>query len=338
MNLNYDIINQYDITKHIDGNEKYDLIILDIDNLENPVSDVIMQIKSETNALILVTTSDLSEETGILAMENGADDIVYKPIRQIEFWIKISNLIRMHSYQNRLEEEKGILKQFVSAEIADHIMNDKSTNAIKTYATILFFDIRNSTSMAETISPLELAKILNDVINQIIDIIYKNMGSVNNILGDGVLATFGYPVVYEYDVLRAIKAVDDIRQMFEVTTFSRPIKYGIGITTGSMFSGNIGNSRKMTCTVLGDTVNTAARLQSLTKKAAIDALIDFQTFQQVEPYITYKKYVGKVRGKAEPIEIYYPKTIDRVKLDNMLDKSNEQINNNLAGIGDIEFF
>ena len=344
LHVNRNIIIRFDLVD--DENEayahisqtKHDLIILDLDIFQTPGFVVLEKIKSLSSAILLVVTGDISEETGILALENGADDIQYKPLKQIEFLLKVSNLVRMQVYQNKLVEEKGILKKFVSEEIADHVMNVKSANGIKTYATVLFFDIRNSTAMAETISPFELADHLNEIINLVIDIIYKNMGSVNNILGDGILATFGYPVVYDFDALRAIRCIHEIRLMFQSHKFAFPVGYGIGVTTGGMFSGNIGNSHKMSCTVLGDIVNTASRLQNLTKKAAVDSLIDETTFQNVEKFVKIQKFKGKARGKNGWISMFHPREIDIESIDLNLKLSNDIITQNISGIGEIEFF
>lgn len=338
MNITFDIAGDEDAGLNRVSNLRYDLIILDFDILEVAPMQILKKIKESSKAVIMVLTSDVSEETGILALENGADDIQYKPLRQIEFLLKVSNLVRMRVYQDRLVEEKGILKQFVSEEIADHVMSETSATGIKTYATVLFFDIRNSTALAETVSPLELAEHFNKVMNLVIDIIYKNMGSVNNILGDGILATFGYPVVYDLDVVRAVRCIYEIRRNFQIEEFAMPVGYGIGVTTGAMFSGNIGNSHKMTCTVLGDTVNTASRLQNMTKKAHVDALIDQTTYQTVEKYVKVKKYQAKVRGKAGLVNMYFPEHVDIDLIDLDLQSANEVINSNISDIGEVEFF
>jgi class 3 adenylate cyclase len=105
-----------------------------------------------------------------------------------------------------------------------------------------------------------------------------------------------------------------------------------------MFSGNIGNSHKMTCTVLGDTVNTASRLQNLTKKAHVDCLIDQTTYETVKQYVKVVKYKGTVRGKAGVVNMYYPESIDVDLINLDLKAANESINKNISGIGDVEFF
>jgi len=337
MDIRFDIVNDTDTAFKVLNKSAYDLVMIDLDEVTVSPNYVLNKIKSLSSSVLLALTSDLNEETGIFALENGADDIIYKPIRHIEFWIKVSNLVKMRSYQEQLEEEKGILKKFVSEEIAEHVMKNEQSNAIKTYATVLFFDIRDSTALAETISPLELADLLNDIMNHVIDVIYKNLGSVNNILGDGILATFGYPVVYDFDAVRAVQCIQDIRVLFETHKFSRPIRYGIGVTTGAMFSGNIGNSHKMSCTVLGDSVNTASRLENLTKKAEVDSLIDETTYQAASKYIKVKKFRSKVRGKADLLNSYHPIEIDTELMSKDLAASNEVINTNIAGIGDIEY-
>ena len=338
MNIHFAFVDEVSEAWQRLSDASYDLVILDMDTIEGPVMPVLEKFKKDYNVLVMVITSDLSEEIGILAMDNGADDIEYKPLRQIEFLMKLSNLVRMKVYQKKLEEEQGILKQFVSEEIADHVINEQSSMGIKTYATILFFDIQGSTSLAETESPLYVATLLNDVINRVIDLIYKNLGSVNNIIGDGIIATFGYPVVYEYDAIRAVNCIHDIRELFASQPFDRPLGYGVGVATGAVFSGNIGNYRKMANPVLGDPVNLASRLQGLTRRAGVDALIDETTREAAAAYIRARHFRGKVKGKKDMVDCYWPAYIDVHAIGQNLEDSNKTINSNISDIGEIEYF
>ena len=142
------------------------------------------------------------------------------------------------------------------------------------------------------------------------DIIFKNHGSVNKLLGDAILATFGCPYNYENDALNAVKTVIEIRQTVDLFNSTKPdylknnIEFGIGVATGNVFAGNIGSFRRMEYTVIGDSVNIASRLESLTKKIPNDNLIDGNTAAEVKDFAELKR-IGNttVRGKKKTVEI-----------------------------------
>lgn len=152
---------------------------------------------------------------------------------------------------------------------------------------------------------------LSELFTDIMDLVYGNGGSVNKIMGDGILATFGCPTTTGDDAFQCVKTALQIREYLNTFNDVRPdyldnnIKCGIGIVSGKVFAGNIGSVRRMEYTVLGDAVNTASRLETLTKEVQHDILIDENTYHKIKDRINFSKIlIDHVKGKKDAIEIF----------------------------------
>ncbi|MCE9598132.1 MAG: response regulator [Spirochaetia bacterium] len=256
------------------------------------------------------------------AMNRGAFDFLTKPL---DFEDLDSTLARAvldsisegerRERLERLTREKEILRRYFSDDVAEKIMKlDNRDRMIgeNHHATVLFMDIRNFTQISERLPPLQVAEFLNLLYPDIMELILGRSGSVNKLIGDAIVATFGVPFRTDKDALHALEAAIAIRDY--VVRFNGlkpdflrdfPIRIGIGITTGPVFAGNIGSFRRLEYTVIGDTVNTASRLQNLTKKAEVDILIDGATMREAgSPLQTREIRVRSIRGKTEKIDIY----------------------------------
>ncbi|HNA79449.1 MAG TPA: adenylate/guanylate cyclase domain-containing protein, partial [Turneriella sp.] len=206
------------------------------------------------------------------------------------------------------------LTKYFSEDIVEGILQDEHANSLSgrhQEATIMFFDVRKSTTIAENLEPQVFAEFLSEFFTDIMDLVYGNHGSVNKLLGDGIMSTFGCPVPTANDVLNAAKCALQIRN--HLATFNdvrpdyikEPIRVGMGIATGKVFAGNIGSVRRMEYTVLGDPVNLASRLESMTKEAGVDILIDGNTRHRLGNLIKCRKVQHQgVRGKLQEIEIF----------------------------------
>ncbi|HNE20822.1 MAG TPA: adenylate/guanylate cyclase domain-containing protein [Turneriella sp.] len=216
--------------------------------------------------------------------------------------------------KQRLKNERRLLTKYFSEDIVEGILQDEHANSLSgrhQEATIMFFDVRKSTTIAENLEPQVFAEFLSEFFTDIMDLVYGNHGSVNKLLGDGIMSTFGCPVPTANDVLNAAKCALQIRN--HLATFNdvrpdyikEPIRVGMGIATGKVFAGNIGSVRRMEYTVLGDPVNLASRLESMTKEAGVDILIDGNTRHRLGNLIKCRKVQHQgVRGKLQEIEIF----------------------------------
>ena len=151
--------------------------------------------------------------------------------------------------------------------------------------------------------------ILNGHFTLMIDIIFKYKGTLDKFMGDALMAVFGAPISYGDDAYRAVQSAIEmqqaLRQMNE--TVDRPghlkIAMGIGIATGNVVSGNIGSEQRTEFTVIGDTVNTAARIQGRTAGGQI--LLTERTYRDLKDRIKTQAWEPiKVKGKSEPLSVH----------------------------------
>jgi PAS domain S-box-containing protein len=215
--------------------------------------------------------------------------------------------------RKNLISDTMLLSRYMSDDVVEYVKrtgNNPLENA-KRLVTILFFDIRKSTFLGERLEPDAFAGLLNDVLTDIMDLVYGCRGSVNKLIGDGLMATFGVPVSMGNDALNAVQAAREIYNYLKTFNDVRPdylkepLQAGIGIATGIVFAGVIGSVRRQEYTVLGDTVNIASRLQNLTKSSPEKVLMDEETYRMVkDEYPCRKVFSGKIRGRAGSLLIY----------------------------------
>ncbi|MEQ9363752.1 MAG: adenylate/guanylate cyclase domain-containing protein, partial [Leptospirales bacterium] len=183
-------------------------------------------------------------------------------------------------------------------------------------ATLMFFDLRNSTGIAEYMPAAEFSTFLSNLFSDLYDLVMASGGSVNKFTGDGLLATFGCPISGGDDAFNAINCAFKFRDFFAMyneyppVELKDPLGYGIGIASGPIFAGNVGSFRRMEYSVLGDPVNLASRLEALTKKAKVDIFVDGVTRELLGDRVKFKRLLNsKIRGKAEAVKIYYPTSL-----------------------------
>jgi class 3 adenylate cyclase len=263
----------------------------------------------------------LLAQNGTVADTNAYDEVLRTDATDQELTHRIKTLLELKRarlevewMKQRLKNERRLLTKYFSEDIVEGILQDEHANSLSgrhQEATIMFFDVRKSTSIAENLEPQVFAEFLSEFFTDIMDLVYGNHGSVNKLLGDGIMSTFGCPVPTANDVLNAAKCALQIRN--HLATFNdvrpdyikEPIRVGMGIATGKVFAGNIGSVRCMEYTVLGDPVNLASRLESMTKEAGVDILIDGNTRHRLGNLIRCRKVQHQgVRGKLQEIEIF----------------------------------
>ncbi len=141
------------------------------------------------------------------------------------------------------------------------------------------------------------------------NIILKNKGTLDKYIGDGLLAFFGAPIAREEHAEMAVNSAIEMIPMLDVLNkelmLDVPLRIGIGIHSGEAVVGNIGSTRKMEYTIIGDTVNTASRVEDLTKELQANILITEETFSRLKARynITPEKEIT-LRGKTQPIKLY----------------------------------
>jgi adenylate cyclase len=206
------------------------------------------------------------------------------------------------------------LCRYVTREIAEQVLKDQSKLRLggsRQEVSILFCDIRNFTGLSEHRDPEEVVAFLNDYFSAMIHDIFAEQGTLDKFIGDAVMAVFGAPIARPDDPVRAVRAA--LRMRRSLREFNRrqaaegkwTIETGIGICHGEALSGNIGSEQRMEYTVIGDSVNLASRLETLTKQYPYKILVNEEIYEQVRDEVPCV-LLGeeRVRGKAAPVKIY----------------------------------
>ncbi len=211
-------------------------------------------------------------------------------------------------------KERDLLAKYFSRDLIDGILDGTISTKLGgeiRIASILFCDLRNSTTIAENIEPELFMKLLNNLFTDLTDIIFGENGSVNKFLGDGILATFGCPKEISDDALHCANVAVKIRKyLFNFNQFrpkylKDPISMGVGIARGKLFTGNFGSVNQIEYSVLGDPVNIASRLESLTREAGCDILLDGNIRDELGDRVEVERLeLNSVKGKLKEVSIY----------------------------------
>ena len=187
--------------------------------------------------------------------------------------------------------------------------------------TAFFSDVEGFTSISESLTPRELVELLNEFLTEMTDIILKHEGTVDKFEGDAIIAFFGAPNELEnQQEVACMACIDMQKRLTELRDRWRKkgmpeLRMRIGMCTGPAVVGNMGSKDRMDYTMMGDTVNTAARLEGVNKVYGTYTLISDTTFQDAGDWIRARELDAiKVVGKAAPVKIYellgYPADLD----------------------------
>jgi adenylate cyclase len=187
--------------------------------------------------------------------------------------------------------------------------------------TAFFSDIQGFTSISEKLNPTEIVELLNEFLTEMTDVILSHEGTVDKFEGDAIIAFFGAPNMLKDHAARACKACIDMqKRLVELRAKwkaeNRPeLKMRIGLSTGSAVVGNMGSKNRMDYTMMGDTVNTAARLEGVNKMYGTYTMISDSTYMPAKDEIFVRELdTVHVVGKEEPVGVYellgYPGEID----------------------------
>jgi adenylate cyclase len=204
--------------------------------------------------------------------------------------------------------------EFISALGREKLTEVMLGDQVQRDVTVFFSDIRDYTTLAESMSPEDNFRFVSAYNSRMGPVIYENQGFVNQYLGDGIMAIFPKS---PYDALRAAVQMQEVIRIYnrERREMNRePIQVGMGLHTGPLIMGIIGDMKRMEAATIADTVNTAARVESLTKYYGTNILLSEESLQliselegqdaQNEPF--HFRYLGRVqvKGKRDPVGIY----------------------------------
>ncbi len=239
------------------------------------------------------------------------DDLEVLSILALEAAMAL-DLARAREDLQRQERVRQAYRRFLPEHLAEMLLSSpESVNlgGTRKSITVLFSDLRGFTSLSETLAPEEAVELLNRFFTEMTGIIFRHAGTLDKFLGDGLLAVFGAPLSNPTDASRAVQCAiamqEALRELSrEWQGQGRPvIPMGIGINSGEAIAGNIGSPERMEYTVIGDTVNVAARLTA--KAAAGEILLGESTWRQVRSQVSAEPLAPMtLKGKREPVMVY----------------------------------
>ena len=246
-----------------------DVVLLDVKMPDFDGFEVCRQIRAQPQLAglpILLLTSLAGTDDKAMGLEAGANDFVAKPFEEVELIARLRSLLRTKALQDQLAD---ILGRYVSESVASSVLRDPA-RALKLGGdrrtiTALFADLRGYTRAGDSRPPEVLLDLLNRFMSVATDVIEEQGGTVSDLLGDGVFAFFGAPIAHQDDAKRAVVAALGLQKAISEIAFDdlsdMRLRTGVGVSTGEAIAGNIGSSRRMHYSVIGDPVNLAARLQ-----------------------------------------------------------------------------
>lgn len=221
------------------------------------------------------------------------------------------------------EKMQTVLNKFHGSKVATELLKKEiSLGGEKKNVAILFSDIRGFTDFSEGHTSEEVVSMLNEYFEVMVAIINRHGGVVDKFIGDAIMAVWGIPHEDENDCKNALRACLDMRVELARLNDSRikrnlvPIKIGIGLHYGEAISGQIGSQERMEFTVIGDTVNTASRIEGATKGFGVDLLVSSNVLSKLdESFLIQRAGNVEVQGKSEPLSLY---KVDGIYIDGAL--------------------
>lgn len=263
---------------------------------------------------ILLIFGIVAELIVCVALNNNGTtiSIIYAPVMLI---ISYVYCLAIGYILERLKQKKVIkaFKKYVAPEVVDEISKKGEFHITlggeNRDIAVLFVDIRGFTTMSEILEPEQVVEILNNYLELTTKCIFKNKGTLDKFVGDATMAVFNSPFDLDDYVYRAVCAAWDIVQggielegkLLE--RFGRSVGFGVGVNCGPAVVGNIGCEFRMDFTAIGDTVNTAARLEANAKKGQV--LISDVVYERVKDRILVDD-VGAIplKGKSNEVFVY----------------------------------
>ncbi len=311
-----------------------DLILLDVLMHDVNGFDLCREIKaapaSRMVPVVLVTSLE-GKQDRIAGIDAGCDEFLSKPVHRDELRARVRSLLKLQAVRRELEAEqlakeqekraalRHTFERYVSPSVVEQVLQQSDSGrsfmadaGSRRDAVALFADMRGFTRMSETLTPLEVVDILNRFFSTLTAVAHRHGGTIFSMAGDCLLIGFGVPLPLPDIERSALAAARDIvletaplvqhwQQQYGVS-----VGVGIGINRGEVIAGNIGSPSYISYTIIGDTVNIAARLTDLAHpgevvcaarmRAAATGMTNWQAREQ--------EYSVTLKGKALPVHAY----------------------------------
>ncbi|AFZ13241.1 adenylate/guanylate cyclase with GAF and PAS/PAC sensors [Crinalium epipsammum PCC 9333] len=208
---------------------------------------------------------------------------------------------------------KSTMYRYMTQELAEQLLQsgDAKLGGDRKEVSVLFSDIRSYTTITESMPAEDVVLMLNEYFESMVDAVFKHKGTLDKYIGDAIMAVFGSPLPLEDHAWMAVCTAIDMRHRLIDFNTKRTegnqaiIKIGIGINSDTVISGNIGSSKRMEFTAIGDGVNLGSRLEGASKQYGCDIVISESTYTPCSDRVWARELdFIKVKGKDQPVRIY----------------------------------
>ncbi|ERT05897.1 adenylate cyclase [Lyngbya aestuarii BL J] len=247
---------------------------------------------------------------------------------------KVSGVLVVMEDISGEKEVKNLIYRYMTPEVAEQLLasGDIGLGGKRKDVTVLFSDIRSYTTLTEKLQAEEVVTMLNEYFEEMVDTVLNYKGTLDKYIGDALMAVFGSPAPLEDHPWMAMQAALEMRYRLEGFNQIRvdhgllPISIGMGLHSDEVISGNIGSSKRMELTSIGDGVNLASRLEGTSKQYGTDIIISDNTYHRyAERLIVRELDYITVKGKSKPVKIYELVGIREGKLARPLSEDQQNI-------------
>ena len=323
-----------------------DLVLLDILMPEMDGYAVCRALRAEpaTSFLSVVMITASGEQEKVAAIEAGADDFIAKPFDQAELLARVRSLLRIKRYHDTIEsqaaelaawnreleqrvaeqvealERMARLRRFLSPQLAELVLSSGDESFLRSHRreiTVVFCDLRNFTSFAETVEPEDVMAVLSEYHTALGDLVYRFEGTLERFIGDGLMVIFNDPLDCPDAPERAVRMALAMRgRVAELAEgWSRKgydLDFGVGIAQGHATLGRIGFEGRSDYTAIGSVTNLAARLCAEAQGRQI--LISQRVFSAIQDVVVVDA-LGELslRGFAKPSKAYNVVGLDEAR-------------------------
>jgi adenylate cyclase len=216
-----------------------------------------------------------------------------------------------------ISDEKRLkltMSRYMSEEIARQLFENPDAAKMggdRKEVSVLFSDIRSYTTLTESMTAEDVVIMLNEYFESMVDAVFHYKGTLDKYIGDAIMAVYGSPLPLEDHAWMAVQTAVEMRKRLIDFNAKRQennlpaIRIGIGLNSDTVISGNIGSSRRMEFTAIGDGVNLGSRLESASKQYGTDIIISEYTYAPCRDRVWARELDRvRVKGKKNPVSVY----------------------------------
>lgn len=277
------------------------MILLDImmPNMNGfEVCTAIRQEFSQTELPVILLTAKSHTSDILQGFKHGANDYIAKPIAKDELLVRIKTHVELSKINHAFS--RFVPHEFLRFLGYDSVMDIKLGDQVQKHMTVMFSDIKDFTRLSENMSPKEAFDFINTFLGVVSPLIRRSNGFIDKFIGDAVMALF--PGGADDALKAAILITEELKKLNNTRGEKglEPIHIGTGLHTGELMLGTIGEEMRMEGTVISDVVNTASRLEGLTKVFDNNVIISSDTLNALTVAKMYHfRYLGKTRVKGK---------------------------------------